>query len=183
MHIGIISDTHDRTADVRAALALLADREVKLIVHCGDIESVATVRPFAQAGVPTHFVFGKWDGDWITGVRCGLAAPGPGGCKRADTRLRTTIAEISGVLHEPWGELELAGRAIAWVHGNDRGLLRDLEQSDCYDYLFYGHSHVAEQHRTGRTMVVNPGALFRVSRKQCAVLEVETGRLESVTVP
>jgi putative phosphoesterase len=183
MRIGIISDTHDRTADVHAALDLLAERSVQLILHCGDIESIATVRLFAGVGLPTHFVFGNWDGDWISGVRCGWAAPAPGGRKRDDTRLRTAIAEIGGVLHEPWGELELAGQQVAWVHGNDRALLRDLEQCGCYDYLFYGHTHVAEQRRTGRTMVVNPGALFRVRRRQCAVLDVETGRLETVIVP
>jgi putative phosphoesterase len=180
MNIGIISDTHDRTADVRAALNLLAERGVELILHCGDIESIATVRLFADTRVPTHYVFGNWDGDWISGVRCGWATPGPGGRKRDDTRLRAAIADTGGMLHEPWGELELAGRQIAWVHGNDRVLLRDLAHSGCYDYLFYGHTHVAEQHRTGRTIVVNPGALFRVGRRQCAVLELETGRLAAI---
>lgn len=48
MKIGILSDTHDRTDDVRIALALLVERSVELLVHCGDIESVATVRLFAR---------------------------------------------------------------------------------------------------------------------------------------
>jgi putative phosphoesterase len=180
MKIGVISDTHDRTADVRVAVALLVERGVDLVLHCGDIESIETVHLFAQ--LPTHFVFGNWDGDWISGVHCGLAVPAPDGKKRDDTRLRHAIHEIGGVLHEPWGDLELGGKAIAWVHGNDRKLLRELERSACYDYLFYGHTHVAEQHRAGRTLMVNPGALFRIGVKQFAVLDLERGVVESVAI-
>src|SRR5438094_490490 len=114
MKIGIISDTHDRTDEVRLAVGLLAERRVELVLHCGDIEAIETVRLFAH--LPTHFVFGNWDGDWIRGVRCGLAMAGPDGKKRDDTRLRQAIHAVGGVVHEPWGDLEIAGKAIAWVH-------------------------------------------------------------------
>jgi predicted phosphodiesterase len=134
------------------------------------------------AGIPTHFVLGNWDGDWICGVNCGRAAPAPGGRKRDDARLRQAIQQIGATLHEPWGELALGGRQIAWVHGHDRELLRELEQSGCYDYLFHGHTHLAEQHRTGRTLVVNPGALFKVEPKRFAILDLESGEVESVIV-
>jgi putative phosphoesterase len=159
MRIGVLSDTHDRTASLQAALSVLRDRAVRLVLHCGDIESVETVRLFA--GFAAHFVLGNWDGDWIRGVNCGYAVRSSDGRKRDATRLRQAIQAIGGRLHEPWGELELHGRQIAWVHGNDRALLREMETSDCYDYLFYGHTHLAEQHRSGRTLVVNPGAMFK----------------------
>ena len=79
-------------------------------------------------------------------------------------------------------DLELDGRQIAWVHGNDRALLKELEQSGCYDYLFYGHTHVAEHHRAGRTLVVNPGGMFKVSPMTFAILNLQSGALESVIV-
>jgi predicted phosphodiesterase len=69
------------------------------------------------------------------------------------------------------------------VHGNDRVLLRELEQSGCYDYLFYGHTHVAEQHRAGRTLVVNPGAMFKVHPMRVAILDLSSEQVESVIVP
>jgi putative phosphoesterase len=178
--IGVVSDTHDRTAGVEKALALLRQHGVSLVLHCGDIESVEAVRLFS--GFPTHFVLGNWDGDWISGVNCGAAQPAPDGRKRNDARLRQAIHEIGAMLHEPWGELTLEGRQIAWVHGHDRALLRELEHSNCYDYLFYGHTHVAERHRTGRTLVVNPGALFKVDPQRFAVLDLTSGEVESVTV-
>jgi hypothetical protein len=49
--------------------------------------------------------------------------------------------------------------------------------------LFYGHTHVREQHRTGKTLVANPGALFRANPKTCIVLDVVTGELKPVIVP
>jgi predicted phosphodiesterase len=69
------------------------------------------------------------------------------------------------------------------VHGHDRALLRDLEHSGCYDYLFYGHTHIAEQHRSGRTLVVNPGAMFKVHPMRFAILDLDSGEVESLVVP
>jgi putative phosphoesterase len=180
MRIGIVSDTHDRTPIVEAAMTLLREQEVDLVLHCGDIESVEVVQLFAS--IPTHFVLGNWDGDWISGVNCGWAPLSADGRKRNDARLRQAIQDSGATLHEPWGELTLEGRQIAWVHGHDRALLHDLEKSNCYDYLFYGHTHVAEQHRTGRTLVVNPGAMFKVDPKQFAILDLKSGQVESVVV-
>jgi putative phosphoesterase len=180
MLVAVISDTHDRAATVKAALTVLARRRIELVLHCGDIEAVETVRLFA--GFRTHFVLGNWDGDWITGVNCGWARRAPDGRKRDSSRIRRAIEEMGGTLHEPWGDLELAGRTIAWVHGNDRLLLRELEHSECYDYLFYGHTHVAERHRSGRTLVVNPGALFKVQPMSLAILDLASGEVESVVI-
>jgi putative phosphoesterase len=177
MRIGIISDTHDRTATVAAAVRLLRERGVELVLHCGDIASIETVRQFE--GLPTHFVFGNWDGDWISGVNSGLAERSANGKKRDDSRLRRAIQDTGGTLHEPFGDLELAGHKIAWVHGNDREVLRELERCAYFDYLFYGHTHLAEQHQTGCTRVINPGALFRAEPKTFAVLDLGNGQMES----
>src|SRR4051812_24689198 len=110
MLVGVLSDTHDRVASVQAALAILRQRGVELVLHCGDIESAETVPLFSA--LPTHFVLGNWDGDWISGSRR------HDGKARDDSRLRHAIAQAGGTLHEPWGELELCGRHIAWAHGH-----------------------------------------------------------------
>src|SRR5262249_50810977 len=116
------------------------------------------------------FVLGNWDGDWV--------GRGP----RDPARLCRAIADGGGRLHEPFGHLTLAGREVGWVHGHDRALLRELEMSDLFDFVFYGHTHLAEQHRRGRTLVANPGALFRAAPKTCAVLDLEGGELEWLRV-
>jgi putative phosphoesterase len=181
MRIGVLSDTHDCTVAVTAALATLRRRGVRLVLHCGDIAAPRTVRLFA--GFAAHFVFGNWDGDWPRGPRYAWAPLWPHGKSRDDARLRRAVEEVGGAVHDPWGDLELEGHKVAWVHGHDRALLQELEQSGCYDYLFYGHTHRAAQHRRGGTRVVNPGALFKVARKTFAVLDLDAGEVEWVAVP
>jgi putative phosphoesterase len=161
MRIGVVSDTHDRHEAVAEAVRLLLDQHVELILHCGDIETPETIRVFRP--VPTHFVFGNWDKD-----RAKLAA---------------TIKEIGGTSYDSFGALVLGGKRVAWVHSHERHQLRQLENADFFDYVFYGHTHVREQHRTGRTLVANPGALFRANPKTCIVLDVATGEIKPIIVP
>ena len=161
MRIGVVSDTHDRVEAIAEAVRLLADQKVELILHCGDIESPDTVAAFHL--VPTHFVYGNWDKDRL--------------------KLNAAIKAIGGTAHDSFGAVELAGKRIAWVHSHERHQLYQLEHCDYFDYVFYGHTHVREQHRTGKTLVANPGALFRANPKTCIVLDVVTGELKPVIIP
>jgi putative phosphoesterase len=181
MLIGVLSDTHDSQESVQNALAILRRRGIQIVLHCGDIVAVETVSLFV--GFATHFVFGNWDGDLLRGQRYVWAPLWPHGKSRDASRLCSAIEAIGGTIHDPWGDLELEGRKIAWVHGHDRVLLQELEQCNCYDFLFYGHTHKPEQHRRGRTLVLNPGAMYKVAEKTFAILELSTGEVESVVVP
>ena len=160
MRIGIVSDTHDRSEAVSEAVRLLAEQQVELILHCGDIESPDTVQLFKP--LPTHFVFGNWDKD--------------------RPRLTAAIRSIGGAYSESFGAIELKGKRVAWVHSHERHQLYQLERSDYFDYVFYGHTHVREQHRTGRTLVANPGALFRANPKTCCVLDVISGEIKPIII-
>jgi putative phosphoesterase len=160
MRIGVVSDTHGRTATAGLALQLLRAAGAELVLHCGDIDDAATVRCFT--GVPTHFVFGNCDHH------------------RGD--LREAIRSVGAALQEPFGHLELAGRKVAWLHGDDAYLKRDLERSGAFDYLFYGHTHIAREDRVGETWVINPGALFRAATKTCLLLDLATGERRPIEV-
>jgi putative phosphoesterase len=160
MHIGIVSDTHDRAATLSQALDELRRRGVTVVLHCGDIESPSMISLFE--GLTAHFVYGNCDDD-----RSGL---------------RTAISALGATLHEPFGHLELTGRRLAFLHGDDAALQRDLENSAHFDFLFHGHTHQIEDRRVGPTRVINPGALHRARPKSFAVLELETGRLETLAV-
>lgn len=160
MKIGVISDTHDRVETVRAALAELRSHNIELLLHCGDIESPPTLELFRD--IPTHFVLGNCD--WLP------------------DQLAAGISEIGGTLHDRFGHLELDGIQIAWTHSHDRRLFHDLEHCGKYDFLFYGHTHVAEQHQTGKTHVVNPGALHRAREKTCVVLDLADHTLHTVRI-
>ena len=78
--------------------------------------------------------------------------------------------------------IDIGGKRVAWVHSHERHQLYQLEHSDYFDYVFYGHTHVREQHKTGRTVVANPGALFRANPKTCIVLDVTTGEIKPIMI-
>ncbi len=160
MQIGILSDTHSRHAVVETALGILQARNVNFLIHCGDIEDADTVWLFQ--GFTAHFVFGNCDHD------------------RAS--LQQAIHGIGATLHEPWGHLELAGLQIAFTHGDDSTLFRDLLQSNAFDYLFHGHTHQAADYRKGKTRIINPGALHRSRPKSFVILDLAEGNAESFLV-
>jgi putative phosphoesterase len=159
MRIAVISDTHSRTISVKEALRVMAERGVELILHCGDIQDGDTVRLFPAH---THFVFGNCDYD------------------RAD--IERAVADVGATLHGDWGQLELAGQSLAFVHGDNPSLLQELQNADAFDFLFHGHTHVAKEHRVGNTRVINPGALQRVTRRTFILLDLPSGDVETVTV-
>jgi putative phosphoesterase len=160
MKIAIVSDTHSRYANFQAALAAIKKRRVTTVLHCGDIEDAATVRLFA--GLDAHFVFGNCDYDMES--------------------LRCAMTEIGATSHEHWGHLEVAGRKLAFMHGDNKALMQEVEASEHFDYLFYGHTHVAAERRTGPTRIINPGALHRAKPKTFVILDLATGAVETIPI-
>jgi putative phosphoesterase len=159
MRIAVISDTHSRTSSVVAALDIMAARSVEAILHCGDISDAATVRLFPAH---SHFVFGNTD--------------------YMRDEIAEAVREIGATLHGAWGNLEFAHKTLAFTHGDDSQLLSDLEHAGTLDFLFHGHTHVAKEHRTGKTRVINPGAIQRVAVRTFLLLDLPSGDTETVTV-
>jgi putative phosphoesterase len=160
MKIAILSDTHNHLARIGKALESARQRGVELILHCGDIEDPPAVALFA--GWNVHFVFGNCDWD-----RDGL---------------REAMADIGATLHDTYGHVEIEDKKLAFVHGHEARVFKDLENSGAYDYLFHGHTHVAVDRMSGPTRVINPGALQRAQVKTFVVLEPASGRTETVIV-
>lgn len=158
MKLGIISDSHDRIDRVGAALDLFRAHQVERLIHCGDITGADAVRAFTG-----------WQVDFVLG-----------NCDWQPARLAEAIIQVGCVLHDRFGELEIADQQIAWIHSDNAELFNALENANHYDYLFYGHTHEAEQHRTGKTTVCNPGALHRVKTPSCAILDVANNSIETV---
>jgi putative phosphoesterase len=160
MQIGIVSDTHDKYQTTRRALDILRERGIDTVLHCGDIEDPETVALFS--GFTAHFVFGN--------------------CDSERDALRAAMIEAGATLDENFGHLELDGVKIAFVHGDDRHLLQELENSGHFDFLFHGHTHQAMERQSGPTRVINPGALHRARPKTFLVLDLATGKVESIAV-
>jgi putative phosphoesterase len=160
MKIAILSDTHNQHDRVRRALDEARRRGVRMVLHCGDIEEPEVIDLFD--GLDAHFVFGNCDWD--------------------KAALAERIQEGGLTLHEGFGHVEVDGKQLAFVHGDDKELLAHLERAGCYDYLFHGHTHVAEDRRNGPTRIINPGALHRARVKTFVVLDPASGAVESVAV-
>src|SRR5262249_41533955 len=160
MKIAVVSDTHSRNVTTGLALVEIRERGITTVLHCGDIEGPETVALFR--GLTAHFVFGNCDWD--------------------RSAIRQAVAAIGATLHEPFGNLELEGNRLAFVHGDDKALFLELENSGSFDYLFYGHTHRLAEHRTGPTRVINPGALHRANPKTFVVLDLASGKAETIGV-
>jgi putative phosphoesterase len=159
MRVGILSDTHDQVARTEAAVTQLVDAGAQVLIHCGDITIPDVV--YELNPLPSYFVFGNCDDD--------LAV------------LRQAIAAIGGTALGRGGLIDLAGRRLAVTHGDsDRELYRLQTQEP--HYLLSGHTHQMTDQRHGSMRWINPGALHRAASWTVALLDLESDRLNVLTV-
>lgn len=161
MRIGIVSDTHGQLETTQAAVDRLKLLDVQAVLHCGDIGSLEVVPLFSSW--PTHFVFGNVDHD--------------------EEELRREIETAGQTCHARFGDLQLGGRRIALLHSDDARRFHQVQRSGEYDLVCYGHTHCAEEHRDGSTLVLNPGALHRARPHSFAVVDLPLLHVEFVPLP
>lgn len=151
MLIGILSDTHDHADAARAAVELLGRKGAEFYIHCGDVGGQEVLDELA--GKPAAFVWGN--NDW-------------------DRRALQRYADSLGIAcYGSMADLELAGKRLAVIHGDDLRLKRQLLDGQQYDYLLQGHTHIPHEERVGKTHVINPGALYRAREKTVALLDTQ----------
>ena len=160
VRLAVVSDTHGHVDYTQDAVRMIEGFDVHCVIHCGDIGSVEIVRLFGKW--PTHFVFGNVDGDVKT--------------------LRAAIQHAGQTCHDYFGTLELAGKRIAFLHGDDLPALDHASRSGLYDLVCHGHTHQVKQHREGNTLVLNPGALFRAYPHSLAIVELPAMQVTIVTI-
>ena len=158
--IGVISDTHGHVLNTLAAVRMLQALDVSAVLHCGDIGTPDI--PGLVRGWPAYFVFGNCDHD--------------------EAELRAAIEAAGHHCAGRFGDLSLGGRRIALLHSHDVRLFRQVKSSGDYDLVCYGHTHAAEQHHEGKTLVLNPGALYRANPHTIAVVELEKLEATIVTI-
>ena len=160
MLIGILSDTHDRTETMAAAVQLLQSRGAEYFIHCGDVGSPAVLDYLA--GCKACFVWGNCDWDRIG--------------------LQRYAKSIEIDCFGGFGELELDGKKFALIHGDDPALKRRLISEQRHDYLLQGHTHVKQDIRVGRMRIINPGALHRANPKTVALLDTAADAVEFLEI-
>jgi len=161
MRIGVVSDTHGNLRNAQAAARMLEELKVEVVLHCGDIGSPEIPPAFSRW--PAHYVLGNVD--------------------HYDEQLLGDAVRATGAsFHGAFADLRLGGRRIALLHSDDARKFHQVTSSGEYDLVCYGHSHIAEQHLEGKTLVLNPGALQRAKVHQIAVVDLETMEATHVVV-
>jgi putative phosphoesterase len=161
MLIGVLSDTHDRVQPAKLGIATLRAAGAEYYIHCGD---VGGERIFdLMAGLPCTFVFGNNDFD-----RAGLAR----------------YAQDLGIqCGDKFAELELDRTKVAVTHGDDLRLVRNAtREGSPYRYLFVGHTHLPSDDQAGSVRMINPGALYRATRKTVAIVDTRADSVRFLTV-
>lgn len=160
MKIGILSDTHDRIGAMKTAIELLRRAGAEYFIHCGDVGSPAVLDHLD--GLPSAFVWGNTDYD--------------------EVRLQRYAASIGVRCLGAYGQVELAGKQVGVLHGDDFKLKQRLLAEQQLDYLLQGHTHLRADDRVGRTRLINPGALHRAAVKTVALLDLSADDLRYLTV-
>ncbi|MBI84532.1 MAG: YfcE family phosphodiesterase [Planctomycetaceae bacterium] len=160
MLIGVVSDTHGHVPSAMKAVRILEPLGVEQIIHCGDIGSARIPSVFSKW--PTHYVLGNVDRD--------------------TKQLNDAIQSAGAVLHGRFGKLEIRGRRLSFIHGDDTHLLQAESTSGKWHLLCHGHTHVAQQTFVGSTLVLNPGALYRARQHTVAVVEFPQLEVQILTV-
>ena len=150
MRIGVVSDTHGHVLYTLDAVRMLESLDVELVIHCGDIGAAEIVGLFERW--PTHFVFGNVDDD--------------------QRDLSAAIRAAGKTCHDRFGSLDVAGKKVAFLHGDDTALFRQVTTSGQWDLVCHGHTHIARNEWQGRTLVLNPGALYRATPHSIAYVEL-----------
>ncbi len=162
MKIGIISDTHDDLRTLAAALQMLREEAVTMVLHCGDLSGPAVVEALSGFDV------------WISR-----------GNVDHHPELEQTVLETQGKGRlAKRHTLTLDGRTALMLHGNREGELRRLIHAGKYRYLFHGHTHRRRDEQIGSTRVINPGALggMRWQRRSFCLVDLTEDRVHFIEV-
>lgn len=167
MKICIVSDSHDRSAPLAAAITEAQSAGAQAVIHCGDLIGANTLRASLYLRIPVHAVHGNNIGD--------VAA------------LYRMMANSNGLFnyHGQDAVLEFGGRRIFVTHMPHHG--RAFACTGDFDLVCHGHSHTAHvgtqaNIRGGHTWLVNPGSVAGIDAPGVdAVPTWIFGDLESMT--
>jgi putative phosphoesterase len=158
--VGILSDTHGKADMATAAVKLLVARGAEYLVHCGDVGGEDVLD--ALAGHKVMFVFGNNDWD--------------------RNELKKYAQTIGIACGEDEGKLAFDNKLAVVAHGDDSRIVNRILKAQLVDYLFLGHTHRMMDTLHGKVRVINPGALYRASRKTVALLDTVSDGLEFLGV-
>jgi phosphoesterase, MJ0936 family len=145
---------------LRKAVKFFNEREVKAVLHAGDLVSPFTARAFKELKPKLYFVFGNNDGDKVT--------------------LTKRFEEIGATSCGDFGDLTIDGLHIALMHGTNEALVKALAKSGEFDVVVRGHTHNPSVKIIDGVTVINPGESTGVlsGKSTVAILEIANLNVE-----
>jgi len=161
--VGLISDTHDQLSMIDKAIKVFNSENVELVLHAGDYVSPFVIPRFRALKSRLIGVFGNNDGD--------------------HEFLKRKFSEDNHLeIRGNFAKLVLDGVKIALLHGNEEELLNALIDTEGFDIVVHGHSHEADIHRKGKSLIVNPGELCGYLTGRSTIGLLDTEKLEAKIV-
>lgn len=162
MTIAIVSDTHDNLTTAKKAIVWLNRKEIKTMIHCGDVCSAAMLKKISEIFKgKIHLIIGNI---------------GPIDAGKDPFQIKT--AGIKNVkFYGETGKLKTGGKNIAFAH--EPAVAEKLTKGNRYDLVFFGHTHQPWEKIINGCRMVNPGTLSGMfSRAAFAIYDTETDKLE-----
>ncbi len=140
MKIGILSDSHEHTDNIKLAVSALEEAKCEALLFCGDFCAPGTGVLLAEFNGPKHFIFGNNDGDAFN-----LA------------RVVNNAKDDVSWYPESKGEVEIDGTKIFLTHYP--AYARHAAKSGEYELVCFGHDHNARIEGYDGCLSVNSGCL------------------------
>ncbi len=170
MKICILSDSHDHSPLLCAAVTAAQQRGAQAIFHCGDIVAPSTLQKLQSHQLPVHAIHGNNTGDLYS---------------------LSKLAQRSHDLIHYYGQdadFTLAGKRIFLVHYPHYA--RGMASTGDYDLVCCGHTHhcsieTVPNLKGTHTLVCNPGTVGGVGGFPATYLfgDLETLQFEILPVP
>ncbi len=154
MRFGIISDTHNKYADILLAVNIFKEKDCALVLHAGDFNSPTAFQMFQDNSFGLLYAKGNHDSQI------------PAQSEEKENAL--SILKIF-ILHN------------TYTRNNRQILLNALVDSGEYDLIIYGHLHYLDFRQPdseNHTVAINPGGFYYPDMSTFCIYDTEQHQLE-----
>ncbi|PIZ00206.1 hypothetical protein COY62_03750 [bacterium (Candidatus Howlettbacteria) CG_4_10_14_0_8_um_filter_40_9] len=162
MIIAIIGDIHSNLTNLKKALLLVQEREVKHIIVVGDLQSLETIDIMGLTNIKSSIIFGNadWDRDAFL-----------------DKAKKYKNIKIFGDV----GELKFDDVKIAFCHYPQTA--KKLARENDTDVIFCGHWHSPWEEKINGTLIIRPGEVAgHFYKPTFCIFDTETMKAELVFI-
>ncbi|MCG3137726.1 MAG: hypothetical protein HJJLKODD_01576 [Phycisphaerae bacterium] len=152
MLIGVLADTHDHLPMLDRAMEIFIRRDVRAVLHAGDIVAPFAARRLLRYRGPIYPVYGNNDGE------------------------RAGLQQVLPAIADGPRRLELAGRRIVLHHFIDWCSTADLEWANI---IITGHTHQVVNRNENGTLFLNPGECCGWVYNRCTIALLDTELLRA----